>query len=459
MDLKQLNDDYEKFLDKEVELKGWIKNHRRQKNFGFIDFYDGTCFKAVQVVYEEDINGFEDIQKLKVGCTIEVLGKVIKSQGKNQTFEVKASKITLLGDCQEDYPIQPKSHTREFLREQAYLRPRTNLFQAVFRIRSVASMAIHTYFQSHGYVYVHTPLITTADCEGSDQMFKVTTLNLNRLPKNEDGTVDMKKDLFGKQAYITGSGQLHGEAMASAFNKIYTFGPTFRSENSNTKTHANEFWMIEPEISFCDLEQLMDIEEDMLKFIVKYVLDNCPNEMKFLDNFVQKGLIEKLEKLLSSTFVRIDHKDVIELLQKAPVKWEFEPVQGGDIAKEHEKYLTEYFGGPVFVKNWPKDIKSYYMKLNPDGKTVAAVDLEVPGSGELIGGSQREEDYNKIVERCKEMGVDTNIIDWYLNLRKFGTNIHSGFGMGFERLIMYLTGVDNIRDAIPFPRTPNNCLY
>lgn len=459
MDLKQLNDDYEKFLDKEVELKGWIKNHRRQKNFGFIDFYDGTCFKTVQIVYEEDIKGFEDIQKLKVGCTIEVLGKVIKSQGKNQTFEVKASNITLLGDCPEDYPIQPKSHTREFLREQAYLRPRTNLFQSVFRIRSVASMAIHTYFQSKGYVYVHTPLITTADCEGSDQMFKVTTLNLNHLPKNEDGTVDMKKDLFGKQAYITGSGQLHGEAMASAFNRIYTFGPTFRSENSNTKTHANEFWMIEPEISFCDLEQLMDIEEDMLKFIVKYVLVNCPNEMKFLDSFVQKGLIEKLEKLLASTFVRIDHKDVIDLLQKAPVKWEFEPVQGGDIAKEHEKYLTEYFNGPVFVKNWPKDIKSYYMKLNPDGKTVAAVDLEVPGSGELIGGSQREEDYNKIVERCKEMGVDTKIIDWYLNLRKFGTNIHSGFGMGFERLIMYLTGVDNIRDAIPFPRTPNNCLY
>ena len=459
MDLKQLNDNYEKLLDKEVELKGWIKNHRRQKNFGFIDFYDGTCFKAVQVVYEEDINGFEDIQKLKVGCTIEVLGKVIKSQGKNQTFEVKASKITLLGDCPEDYPIQPKSHTREFLREQAYLRPRTNLFQAVFRIRSVASMAIHTYFQSHGYVYVHTPLITTADCEGSDQMFKVTTFDLNHLPKNEDGTVDMKKDLFGKQAFITGSGQLHGEAMASAFNRIYTFGPTFRSENSNTKTHANEFWMIEPEISFCDLEQLMDIEEDMLKFVVKYVLDNCPNEMKFLDSFVQKGLIEKLEKLIASTFVRIDHKDVIELLQKAPVKWEFEPVQGGDIAKEHEKYLTEYFDGPVFIKNWPKEIKSYYMKLNPDGKTVAAVDLEVPGSGELMGGSQREEDYNKIVERSKEMGVDTKIIDWYLNLRKFGTNIHSGFGMGFERLIMYLTGVDNIRDAIPFPRTPNNCLY
>lgn len=459
MDLKQLNSDYEKFLDKEVELKGWIKNHRRQKNFGFIDFYDGTCFKAVQVVYEEDVKGFEDIQKLKVGCAIEVLGKVIKSQGKNQTFEVKASNIVLLGDCPEDYPIQPKPHTREFLREQAYLRPRTNLFQAVFRIRSVASMAIHTYFQSNGYVYVHTPLITTADCEGSDQMFKVTTLNLNRLPKCEDGTVDMKKDLFGKQAYITGSGQLHGEAMASAFNKIYTFGPTFRSENSNTKTHANEFWMIEPEISFCDLEQLMDIEEEMLKFVVKYVLDNCPDEMKFLDNFVQKGLIQKLEKLLASTFVRIDHKDAIELLQKAPIKWEFEPVQGEDIAKEHEKYLTEYFDGPVFIKNWPKDIKSYYMKLNPDGKTVAAVDLEVPGSGELMGGSQREENYDKIVERCKEMGVDTKIIDWYLNLRRFGTNIHSGFGMGFERLIMYLTGVDNIRDAIPFPRTPNNCLY
>lgn len=459
MDLKRLNLEYEKLLDKQVNLKGWIKNHRKQKNFGFIDFFDGTCFKTVQVVYEEDISNFEEIQKFKIGSSIEIEGIVVKSQGKNQAFEVKASKVALLGDCTDDYPIQPKPHTREFLREQAYLRPRTNLFQAVFRIRSVASMAIHTYFQQNGYVYVHTPLITTSDCEGSDQMFKVTTLNFNKLPKNEDGLVDMKQDLFGKLAFITGSGQLHGEAMASAFNKIYTFGPTFRTENSNTKTHANEFWMIEPEISFCDLNGLMNIEEDMLKFVVKYVLDNAPDDLKFLDNFVQKGLLEKLNKLLTSTFTRIDHIDAIKLLKQAKVKWEFEPEEGGDIAKEHEKYLTEYFNGPVFVKNWPKDIKAYYMKLNPDNKTVAAVDLLVPGSGELMGGSQREEDYGKILKRCEELNVDTNSIDWYLNLRKYGSCVHSGFGMGFERLVMYLTGIDNIRDAIPFPRTPNNCQY
>ena len=458
MDIKQLNKDYEKFLDKTVKLNGWVKNHRRQKNFGFIDFTDGTCFKSVQIVYEDNLDNFTDIQKILVGSSITVEGIVTKSQGK-QAFEVKATSVKLLGNAPDDYPIQPKPHTREFLRDQAYLRPRTNLFQAVFRIRSVAAMAIHTYFQSNGYLYVHTPLITTTDCEGSDQMFKITTLNLNRLPKKEDGSVDLKQDLFGKQAFITGSGQLHGEAFASAFNKIYTFGPTFRTENSNTKTHANEFWMIEPEISFCDLDMLMNIEEDMLKFVVKYVLDNCSDELTFLDNFVQKGLIQKLTKLINSNFVRIDHKDVIDLLKKAPIKWEFTPEEGGDIAKEHEKYLTDYFDGPVFVKNWPKDIKAYYMKLNSDGKTVAAVDLEVPGAGELMGGSQREEDYDKIIKRCKEMGVDVSTIDWYLNLRKFGTCVHSGFGMGFERLVMYLTGVDNIRDAIPFPRTPNNCQY
>ncbi len=459
MDIKDLNKDYKTLIGQTIELNGWVKNHRRQKNFGFIDFTDGTAFKSVQIVYEDSLANFADIQKILVGSSINVKGLVVESQGKNQLFEVKAESVTLLGASPDDYPIQPKPHTREFLREQAYLRPRTNLFQAVFRIRSVAAMAIHTYFQSNGYLYVHTPLITTTDCEGSDQMFKITTLNFNNLPKNEDGTVDMKKDLFGKLAFITGSGQLHGEAFASAFGKIYTFGPTFRTENSNTKTHANEFWMIEPEISFCDLEGLMDIEEDMLKFVVKTVLDSCPDELKMLDNFVQKGLIERLTKLTTSKFVRIDHKDVIDILKKAPVKWEFEPEEGGDIAKEHEKYITEYFGGPVFIKNWPKDIKAYYMKQNKDGKTVAAVDLEVPGAGELMGGSQREEDYDKIVARCKEMGVDTNVIDWYLNLRKYGTNVHSGFGMGFERLIMYLTGIDNIRDVIPFPRTPNNCLY
>ncbi len=459
LDVKDLQKHYEDFLDKEVTINGWVRNHREQKNFGFIDFYDGTCFKTVQVVYEQDINNFEDVQKIKVGSSICVSGVVVKSLGKGQTFEIKAKEITLLGDAPDDYPIQPKRHTREFLREQAYLRPRTNLFQAIFRIRSVAAMAIHSYFQERGYIYVHTPLITCADCEGSDQMFKVTTFNFNDLPKDENGKVDFSKDLFGKQAFITGSGQLHGETFAMAFKNIYTFGPTFRTENSNTKIHANEFWMIEPEMAFCDLNGLMDIEEEMLKYVINYVLEKCPDEINFCDNFVEKGLKQKLLALVNSNFTRIDHKDVIDILKKANVKWEFEPDYGEDIAKEHEKYITEYFNGPVFITNWPKDIKAYYMKLNDDNKTVAAVDLVVPQAGELMGGSQREEDYDKLVKRMDEMGVQKEGIEWYLNLRRFGGCVHSGFGMGFERLIIYLTGVDNIRDVIPFPRTPKNCDY
>lgn len=459
MDILELDKDYTKYLEKEVVLQGWVRNHRKQKNFGFIDFFDGTSFKTIQAVYDDKLANFDVIQKIKIGSAVKICGIVAKSEGKGQEYEIKVLEVELLGDCTDDYPIQPKPHSREFLREQAYLRPRTNLFQAIFRIRNSASFAIHSYFQSHGYMYVHTPLITTTDCEGSDQMFKVTTLNMNNLPKAEDGSVDMSKDLFGKQAFITGSGQLHGETFALAFNKIYTFGPTFRTENSNTKTHANEFWMIEPEIAFCDLNGLMDIEEEMLKYVVKYVLDNNKLELQFLDKFIQNGLVKKLTDLINSKFTRIDHKDAIALLKKADVKWEFEPDENGDIAKEHEKYITEYFNGPVFIKNWPKDIKAYYMKLNPDNKTVAAVDLEVPLAGELMGGSQREENYEKICKRCDEMHVDKDTIDWYLNLRKFGTCVHSGFGMGFERLVIYLTGVDNIRDAIPFPRTPKNCLY
>ena len=319
-------------------------------------------------------------------------------------------------------------------------------------------MAIHEYFQSNHYVYVHTPLITTADCEGSDQMFKITTLNLNKLPM-VDNHVDMTKDLFNRQAYITGSGQLHGETFAHAYKKIYTFGPTFRTENSNTKTHANEFWMIEPEICFCDLDGLMNIEEEFLKYIISYVLKHCPDEMKLFNEFVEPGIIDKLTKVIDSKFTRIDHHDVIDILKKSGINWEFTPDYGEDIAKEHEKYITEYFNGPVFIKNWPKDIKAYYMKVNSDNATCAAVDLEVPGSGELMGGSQREEDYTKLVDRMKVMGVDASEIEWYINLRKYGTTIHSGFGMGFERLIMYLTGIDNIRDVIPYPRTPGNCEY
>ncbi len=458
IDVKDLYEKLEEYKGKDITLQGWVRNHRKQKEFGFIDFHDGTYFKSVQVVYDNKLSDFEEIQKLRVGSSIEVLGTVMDSPAKGQEFEVHLKEWKLFGDSPEDYPIQPKRHTREFLREQAYLRPRTNLFGAIFRVRSVAAMAIHEYFQSHNYVYVHTPLITTADCEGSDQMFKITTFDFNHLPM-KDGKVDMSKDLFGKTAFVTGTGQLHGEAFAMAYKKIYTFGPTFRTEKSNTKTHSNEFWMIEPEIAFCDLEGLMDIEEDMLKSVVQRVLDKCPLEIDFFDQFVEKGLKEKLTKLVKAKFTRISYHDAIDILKKADVKWEFTPSYDDDIAKEHEKYITEYFNGPVFITNWPKDIKTWYMKVNDDGKTVAAVDLEVPGAGELMGGSQREEDYDKLLKRIKEMNVDQDTVDWFCNLRKFGGCYHSGFGMGFERLLIYLTGVDNIRDVIPFPRTPNNCDY
>lgn len=457
MDLKDLFASITEYKEKVVTVEGWIRNHRDQKTFGFIDFSDGTAMEHLQIVYDETLENFAEIRKLLVGCAIRVTGKIVESSG-SQAYEMKAESIELLGTCPEDYPIQPKRHTREYLRSVAYLRPRTNLFQAVFRIRSVAAQAIHEYFQSHNYVYAHTPLITTTDCEGSDQMFKITTLNMSDIPKI-DGVADMSKDLFGRQAYITGSGQLHGEAMAMAFKKIYTFGPTFRTENSNTKVHANEFWMIEPEIAFCDLNGLMDIEEEMLKFVVNYVLEKCSAEIDFCDNFVEKGLREKLTKLVNSEFVRITHKEVIDILKKAPVKWEFTPEYGEDVAKEHERYITEYFDGPVFITNWPKDIKAWYMKLNSDNETVAAVDLEVPGAGELMGGSERENDYDKLLLRAESMGVDIEAVDWYLNLRKYGGCYHSGFGMGFERLIIYLTGIENIRDVIPFPRTPGSCEY
>ena len=458
-DLKEVYSNFNSLENEEITLQGWVRNHRKQKEIGFIDFNDGTSFKGAQLVYDNSLADFDDIQKLHIGSAITVTGKLVKSLREEQLFEIVVKSIKLEGDCPEDYPIQPKRHTREFLREQAYLRPRTNLFSAVFRVRSVAAMAIHEYFQNNGYVYAHTPLITTTDCEGSDQMFKITTLDFDNIPLNKDGKADMTKDLFSKKAYVTGTGQLHGEAFAMAFKKIYTFGPTFRTENSNTKTHANEFWMIEPEIAFCDLEGLMNVEEDMLKYIVNYVLEKCPTEIEFFDKFVEKGLKDKLTKLVNSKFTRITHHEVIDILKKADVKWEFTPSYEDDIAKEHEKYITEYFNGPVFITNWPKDIKAWYMKVNEDGKTVAAVDLEVPGAGELMGGSQREEDYDKLLKRIEEMEVDKESIDWFCNLRKFGGCYHSGFGMGFERLLIYLTGVENIRDVIPFPRTPKSCEY
>ena len=445
------------FIDKEVTVQGWIRNHRKQKDFGFIDFNDGTFFKNLQIVYDNSLDNFEEIQKLHIGSAITATGLIVKSEGAGQSIEMKLKALKLEGDCPEDYPIQPKRHTKEFLREQAYLRTRTNLFGAVFRVRSAAAHAIHTFFQDNGYVYVHTPLITANDGEGAGQMFQVTTLDLDRIAK--EGKVDYSKDFFNKKVGLAVTGQLEGETYAMAYKRIYTFGPTFRAENSNTKTHASEFWMIEPEMAFCDLEGNMDVMEKMLKFVVKYVLDRCPEEMEFFDKFVEKGLLDKLNKLVNSNFTRIDHEEVISILKKADVKWEFEPEYGEDIAREHEKYITEYFNGPVFIKNWPKDIKAFYMKQNEDGKTVAAVDLEVPGAGELMGGSQREEDYDKLLTRIRDLGMKEEDFDWYLNLRKFGGCVHSGFGMGFERLLIYLTGVDNIRDVIPYPRTPGNCEY
>ena len=453
--IKELYRETSKYAGKEIEVAGWVRTARESKTFGFIELNDGSFFKNVQIVYEDSLPNFEELTKLTVSSSLRVKGILVETPNAKQPFEIKATNIEIECLSPNDYPLQKKGHTIEFLREQAYLRPRTNLFSAVFRVRSVASIAIHNYFQERGYIYFHAPLITANDGEGAGEMFQVTTLDLDKIA--ETGKVDYSKDFFGKHVGLTVTGQLEGEAFAMAFGKIYTFGPSFRAENSNTKTHASEFWMIEPEIAFCDLDGLMDIEEDMLKYIVKDVLEKCPEEMEFLNKFVAPGLIEKLQKLLTSKFTRVTHEEVITILKESKVDFEFKPEYGEDIAKEHEKYITEHFGGPVFITNWPKDIKAFYMKQNPDGKTVAAVDLEVPGAGELMGGSQREEDYDKLLTRMKELGMHTEELDWYLNLRKYGSCVHSGFGMGFERLLIYLTGVENIRDVIPFYRTPGNC--
>ena len=453
---RELKEQLASLQGQSVTLQGWIRNHRKQKNMGFIDFFDGTCFRNPQVVYDNNVPGFDDIQALHVGSAVTVTGKVVPSYKDPETPEIQAESIVLEGDCPEDYPLQPKRHTVEFLREIAYLRPRTRLFQAVFRVRSVAAMAIHTYFQDRGYVYVHTPLITGNDAEGAGNTFTVTTLPTG-------SKADPSEDFFGTPTSLAVTGQLEGETFAMAFSKIYTFGPTFRAENSNTKTHAAEFWMIEPEIAFCDLNQLMDIEEDFLKAIVKTVMEKCPDELKFLDQFTGGGLIAKLEGLLSSTCARVTHDEAISILRKAMengTEFKFEPKFGEDTAKEHEKYLTEeYFHSPVFVYDWPKDIKAFYMYQNDDGKTVSAVDLLVPGAGELMGGSQRETRLEKLEGRMDELGISKEEMYWYVNLRRFGGCTHSGFGMGFERLLIYLTGVDNIRDVIPYARTPQNCEF
>ncbi len=455
--VKDLYKESERFSGKEVTLSGWVRTARDSKTFGFIELNDGSYFKNVQIVYEDKLENFAELTKLTVSSSIIVTGLFVLTPEAKQPFEIKATSVKIECLSPSDYPLQKKGHTIEFLREQAYLRPRTNLFSAVFRVRSVAAMAIHEYFQSQGYVYLHAPLITANDGEGAGEMFQVTTLDLDKVA--ESGKVCYDKDFFGKHVGLTVTGQLEAEAFAMAYGRTYTFGPSFRAENSNTKTHASEFWMVEPEIAFCDLEGVMDIEEDMLKFIIKYVLEKCPEEMTFLNKFVAPGLIEKLEKVLTSEFKRITHEEVITILKDAKIDWEFKPEYGEDIAKEHEKYITEYFNGPVFITNWPKDIKAFYMKQNPDGKTVAAVDLEVPGAGELMGGSQREENYDKLLNRMKELGMHTEELDWYLNLRRYGSCVHSGFGMGFERLLIYITGVENIRDVIPFPRTPGNCEF
>lgn len=457
LEIKKLHEHFEDYMGKKVTVCGWIKNHRTSSNVGFIDFNDGTGFKGVQLVYNKDTENHDMISKLHIGSALKVEGKVIPSAGDKQDFEIEIESVTLEGDGQEDYPIQPKRHTREFLREQAYLRPRTNLFNAVFRIRSLASMAIHEYFQSNGFVYFHAPIITASDCEGAGEMFQVTTLDMDRIAKSKE--VDYSKDFFGKKAGLTVSGQLEAETFAMAYSKVYTFGPTFRAEKSNTTSHLAEFWMIEPEMAFCDFDELMDVEEEMLKYVINYCLTKGKEEMEFLDTFVEKGLLDKLQHLVDSEFKRITHHDVITILKEAKVDWQFKPEYGCDIAKEHEKYITEYFDGPVFITDWPKDIKAFYMKQNDDGETVRAVDLEVPGVGELMGGSQREDDYDKLVNRMRELGMDENEMSWYVNLRKYGSCTHSGFGVGFERLVMYLTGIENIRDVIPYYRCPNNCDY
>lgn len=455
--IKDLYRDSEKYIGQEVEISGWVRTVRDSKTFGFIELNDGSFLNNLQIVFTDKLSNFADVCKVTISSTLIVKGTIVKTENAKQPFEMQATSVEIFNLADSSYPLQKKRHSFEYLRTVAHLRPRTNTFNAIFRIRSVAAFAIHEYFQKNGYVYLNSPIITCADCEGSAEMFKLTTLDLDKPLPQKDGNTDFSQDIFGKKAYITGSGQLHGETFSQAFGKIYTFGPTLRSENSNTKTHANEFWMMEPEISFCDLEELMNIEEDFLKYVVKAVLERCPEEMEFCDKFIENGLIEKLKRVITSRFTRIDHKEAIDILKKADREWEFKPEYGEDLAKEHEKYITEYFNGPVFVKNWPKDIKSYYMKLNPDGKTVAAVDLEVPGAGEIMGGSQREENYDKLVARMNEMHINTDELYWYLDLRRYGSVIHSGFGLGFERLLMYITGMENIRDVIPYPRTPNNC--
>ena len=459
--LSALYRESEFYADKDVVVAGWIRTIRDSKVFGFIELNDGSCFKSVQVVFEQGrITNFEEIAKLNVGSAIVVKGKVVLTPQMKQPFEIKADSIEIEGKSTPDYPLQKKRHSVEFLREIAHLRPRTNLFNAVMRVRSVAAFAVHRFFNERGFVYVHTPIITTSDCEGAGEMFRVTTLDLDNPPKTADGRVDSGKDFFRKQASLTVSGQLNGETYAMAFGNIYTFGPTFRAEHSNTQRHAAEFWQIEPEIAFADLNDDMELAQDMIKSVINYVLENCPQEMQFFNEFIDKGLTERLQKLVSSQFGRITYTEAVKILEKHNDKFEYPVHWGSDLQTEHERFLTEkVFDGPVFVTDYPKEIKSFYMRLNDDGKTVAAMDMLVPGVGELVGGSQREERFELLEKRIRELGMKEEEYSWYLDLRKYGSTKHAGFGLGFERLIMYLTGVSNIRDVIPFPRTVFNALF
>ena len=456
--IKKLYREKENYLDKTVEVGGWVRSVRDSKSFGFLVINDGTFFEPLQVVYHDVMDNFEEISKLNVGSAVIVKGKLVATPQAKQPFEIQAEEVYVEGASTPDYPLQKKRHTFEYLRTISHLRPRTNTFQAVFRVRSLIAYAIHKFFQEREFVYVHTPLITASDCEGAGEMFQVTTLDLENVPKTVDGKVDFTQDFFGKPANLTVSGQLNGETYAMAFKNIYTFGPTFRAENSNTTRHAAEFWMIEPEIAFADLKDDMILAESMIKYIIRYVMENAPEEMAFFNQFVDTGLIERLENVLNSDFGHVTYTEAIEILEKHNDKFDYKVHWGCDLQTEHERYLTEeIFKRPVFVTDYPKEIKAFYMKLNDDGKTVAAMDCLVPGIGEIIGGSQREDDYDKLCARMDELGLDKEAYNFYLDLRKYGTARHAGFGLGFERCVMYVTGMANIRDVIPFPRTVNNC--
>lgn len=456
--VKELFKNPDQYLDQEITVGGWVRSLRDSKAFGFIVVSDGSCFQTLQVVFHDTMENFSEIARLNVGTAIIVTGTLVATPQAKQPFEIQATSVTVEGASAPDYPLQKKRHSFEYLRTISHLRPRTNTFQAVFRVRSLIAYAIHQYFQDQGFVYVHTPLITGSDCEGAGEMFQVTTLDLENVPKNEDGTVDFSKDFFGKPTNLTVSGQLNVETYAMAFRNVYTFGPTFRAENSNTPRHAAEFWMIEPEMAFADLDDNMAVAEGLLKYVIEYVLENAPEEMAFFNQFVDKGLLDRLNNVLHSQFGHITYTEAVKILEEHNDQFDYKVSWGCDLQTEHERYLTEQvFKRPVFVTDYPKEIKAFYMKMNPDGKTVAAVDCLVPGIGEIIGGSQREDDYGRLVARMDELDLKKEDYDFYLDLRKYGSTRHAGFGLGFERCVMYLTGMSNIRDVIPFPRTVNNC--